>query len=83
MAGILHTIVFHRALGLIRPKDIDLELFEITYVSIQYLLFSFMALLYLIKRSYEFTLCNYALILIFFGVFFSFSPVCHRYNVVK
>ncbi|CAN7127926.1 unnamed protein product [Brassica rapa subsp. narinosa] len=29
---ILHTIVFHRALGLIRPKDIDLELFEITYV---------------------------------------------------
>jgi hypothetical protein len=32
-AGILHTIVFHRALGLVRPKDIDLELFEITYVS--------------------------------------------------
>ncbi|KAB1214679.1 hypothetical protein CJ030_MR5G022128 [Morella rubra] len=31
-AGILHTIVFHRALGLVRPKDIDLELFEITYV---------------------------------------------------
>nr|VDD37447.1 unnamed protein product [Brassica oleracea] len=29
---ILHTIVFHRALGLIRPKDIDLELFDITYV---------------------------------------------------
>ncbi|XP_010547510.1 PREDICTED: autophagy-related protein 101 [Tarenaya hassleriana] len=29
---LLHTIVFHRALGLIRPKDIDLELFEITYV---------------------------------------------------
>ncbi|CAH8339922.1 unnamed protein product [Eruca vesicaria subsp. sativa] len=29
---ILHTIVFHRALGLIRPKDVDLELFEITYV---------------------------------------------------
>ncbi|KAF5451361.1 hypothetical protein F2P56_026474 [Juglans regia] len=29
---ILHTIVFHRALGLVRPKDIDLELFEITYV---------------------------------------------------
>ncbi|XP_065875426.1 autophagy-related protein 101 isoform X1 [Euphorbia lathyris] len=29
---ILHTIVFHRALGLIRPRDIDLELFEITYV---------------------------------------------------
>ncbi|KAH9711710.1 Autophagy-related protein 101 [Citrus sinensis] len=29
---ILHTIIFHRALGLVRPKDIDLELFEITYV---------------------------------------------------
>ncbi|KAJ6801428.1 autophagy-related protein 101 isoform X2 [Iris pallida] len=29
---ILHTIVFHRALGLVRPKDIDCELFEITYV---------------------------------------------------
>ncbi|KAM0934899.1 hypothetical protein DsansV1_C30g0215421 [Dioscorea sansibarensis] len=29
---ILHTIVFHRALGLVRPKDIDSELFEITYV---------------------------------------------------
>ncbi|KAG6408193.1 hypothetical protein SASPL_131197 [Salvia splendens] len=29
---ILHTILFHRALGLVRPKDIDLELFEITYV---------------------------------------------------
>ncbi|KAL8240655.1 hypothetical protein R6Q59_014010 [Mikania micrantha] len=29
---ILHTIFFHRALGLVRPKDVDLELFEITYV---------------------------------------------------
>ncbi|XP_010263772.1 PREDICTED: autophagy-related protein 101-like [Nelumbo nucifera] len=29
---ILHTIVFHRALGLVRPKDKDSELFEITYV---------------------------------------------------
>ncbi|CAN4079611.1 unnamed protein product [Withania somnifera] len=29
---IFHTIVFHRALGLVRPKDIDLELFDITYV---------------------------------------------------
>lgn len=29
---ILHTIVFHRALGLVRPKDVDCELFEITYV---------------------------------------------------
>ncbi|KAH9301432.1 hypothetical protein KI387_013015, partial [Taxus chinensis] len=29
---ILHTIAFHRALGLVRPKDVDLDLFEITYV---------------------------------------------------
>uniref|UniRef100_A0A161ZMM9 Autophagy-related protein 101 n=1 Tax=Daucus carota subsp. sativus TaxID=79200 RepID=A0A161ZMM9_DAUCS len=29
---ILHTILFHRALGLVRPKDVDLQLFEITYV---------------------------------------------------
>ncbi|KAG0456118.1 hypothetical protein HPP92_023906 [Vanilla planifolia] len=29
---VLHTIVFHRALGLVRPKDVDCELFEITYV---------------------------------------------------
>lgn len=32
-AGILHTIAFHRALGLVRPKDVDSELFDITYVS--------------------------------------------------
>lgn len=29
---ILHTIMFHRALGLVRPKDVDMELFDITYV---------------------------------------------------
>lgn len=29
---ILHTIMFHRALGLVRPKDVDSEHFEITYV---------------------------------------------------
>ncbi|MCD7447397.1 hypothetical protein HAX54_028469 [Datura stramonium] len=29
---IFHTIMFHRALGLMRPKEIDLELFDITYV---------------------------------------------------
>ncbi|XP_068465497.1 autophagy-related protein 101 isoform X2 [Phaseolus vulgaris] len=29
---ILHTILFHRALGLVRPKDVDLELFDVTYV---------------------------------------------------
>lgn len=33
MAGILHTIMFNRALGLVRPRDVDSELFEITYVS--------------------------------------------------
>ncbi|CAA6663077.1 unnamed protein product [Spirodela intermedia] len=29
---ILHTIFFHRALSLVRPKDVDSELFDITYV---------------------------------------------------
>ncbi|KAJ4812496.1 Autophagy-related protein 101 [Rhynchospora pubera] len=29
---ILHTIIFHRALGLVRPRDINCELFELTYV---------------------------------------------------
>ncbi|CAI6012012.1 unnamed protein product [Closterium sp. NIES-65] len=29
---LLHTIMFHRALGLVRPKSIDSELFDITYV---------------------------------------------------
>ncbi|XP_009392492.2 autophagy-related protein 101 isoform X2 [Musa acuminata AAA Group] len=29
---ILHTILFHRALGLVRPKDVECELFDITYV---------------------------------------------------
>jgi len=29
---ILHTILFNRALGLVRPRDVDLELFNITYV---------------------------------------------------
>ncbi|XP_039116975.1 autophagy-related protein 101-like [Dioscorea cayenensis subsp. rotundata] len=29
---IVHTIMFHRVLGLVRPKDTDSELFEITYV---------------------------------------------------
>lgn len=33
-SGLLNTIVFHRALGLVRPKDVDCELFEITYVSL-------------------------------------------------
>lgn len=35
VAGILHTILFHRALGLVRPKDVDLELFDVTYVRFQ------------------------------------------------
>eukprot|EP00898_Chlorokybus_atmophyticus_P003468 jgi/Chlat1/4121/Chrsp269S03956 len=29
---ILHTILFHRALGLVKPRDVDSELFDITYV---------------------------------------------------
>ncbi|CAL9109858.1 unnamed protein product [Musa acuminata var. zebrina] len=29
---ILHTIIFHRALGLVRPKDVECEHFELTYV---------------------------------------------------
>lgn len=33
VAGILHTIFFHRTLTLVRPKDVDCDLFEITYVS--------------------------------------------------
>jgi autophagy-related protein 101 len=31
VAGILHTIMFNRALGLVRPREVDSELFEITY----------------------------------------------------
>uniref|UniRef100_A0A453D9C2 Autophagy-related protein 101 n=1 Tax=Aegilops tauschii subsp. strangulata TaxID=200361 RepID=A0A453D9C2_AEGTS len=30
--SILHTIFFHRTLTLVRPKDVDCDLFEITYV---------------------------------------------------
>uniref|UniRef100_A0A803QTG9 Autophagy-related protein 101 n=1 Tax=Cannabis sativa TaxID=3483 RepID=A0A803QTG9_CANSA len=29
---ILRTVLFHRDVGLVRPKDADLELFDITYV---------------------------------------------------
>ncbi|KAL6623149.1 hypothetical protein ACP70R_018256 [Stipagrostis hirtigluma subsp. patula] len=29
---ILHTIFFHRTLSLVRPKDVDCDFFEITYV---------------------------------------------------
>ncbi len=32
-AGVLHTIIFNRALGAFRPKEVDSELFDITYVS--------------------------------------------------
>eukprot|EP00976_Prorocentrum_cordatum_P096236 1190484-Prorocentrum_minimum.AAC.2 len=30
--GLLHTIMFNRALGPVRPRDVDSELFEISYV---------------------------------------------------
>eukprot|EP00899_Mesostigma_viride_P017893 jgi/Mesvir1/26104/Mv06823-RA.1 len=32
LRAILHTIMFNRALGLVRPRDTDSELFNITYV---------------------------------------------------
>ncbi|CAL9113279.1 hypothetical protein MUK42_01942 [Musa troglodytarum] len=32
LRSILHTILFHRALGLVRPKDVECELFDIIYV---------------------------------------------------
>ncbi|PWZ26231.1 hypothetical protein Zm00014a_032078 [Zea mays] len=31
-AGILHTIFFHRTLSLVRPKDVDCDFLDITYV---------------------------------------------------
>lgn len=34
IAGVLHTIIFNRALGAFRPKEVDSELFDITYVSL-------------------------------------------------
>mmetsp|Transcript_69054 Transcript_69054/g.218395 ORF Transcript_69054/g.218395 Transcript_69054/m.218395 type:complete len:110 (-) Transcript_69054:958-1287(-) len=32
LRSILHTILFSRALGLVQPKDVDSELFNLTYV---------------------------------------------------
>ena len=32
-AGVLHTILFNRALGPVKPKEVDSELFDVTYVS--------------------------------------------------
>mmetsp|Transcript_18787 Transcript_18787/g.40429 ORF Transcript_18787/g.40429 Transcript_18787/m.40429 type:complete len:213 (-) Transcript_18787:522-1160(-) len=31
---IIHTILFNRALGFVKPKDVDSELFDITYVQV-------------------------------------------------
>lgn len=31
-AGLLHTILFHRTLGALKPVDVDSELLELTYV---------------------------------------------------
>ena len=31
-AGLLHTIIFNRALGPVRPREVDLQLFDLTYV---------------------------------------------------
>lgn len=36
-AGVLHTIIFNRALGPVRPREIDSELFDITYVRFSHL----------------------------------------------
>eukprot|EP00736_Rhodelphis_marinus_P001819 Rmarinus@m.12848 len=33
MTCLLHTIVFHRALGTIKPREVDSELFDVTWVS--------------------------------------------------
>mmetsp|Transcript_69055 Transcript_69055/g.218401 ORF Transcript_69055/g.218401 Transcript_69055/m.218401 type:complete len:93 (-) Transcript_69055:806-1084(-) len=35
LRSILHTILFSRALGLVQPKDVDSELFNLTYVRAQ------------------------------------------------
>lgn len=32
-AGLLNTILFNRAFGHVKPRDVDSELFDITYVS--------------------------------------------------
>lgn len=32
-AGVLHTIMFNRSLGQVKPQDVESELFDITYVS--------------------------------------------------
>ena len=31
-AGLLHTVIFNRALGPVRPREVDLQLFDLTYV---------------------------------------------------
>lgn len=32
LRALLHTIVFHRALGLVRPQEVDSQLFDLTWV---------------------------------------------------
>lgn len=34
-AGLLHTIIFSRALGPVKPQEEDSEIFDITYVRVQ------------------------------------------------
>lgn len=31
-AGLLHTVLFHRTLGVVKPKDTQLSLFDVVYV---------------------------------------------------
>lgn len=33
LRALLHTIIFHRALGLVRPQEVDSQLFDLTWVS--------------------------------------------------
>lgn len=32
-AGVLHTIIFNRALGYVKPRDVESDVFDISYVS--------------------------------------------------
>ena len=33
LRAVLHTVIFGRALGVVRPRDVDCELFDLTYVT--------------------------------------------------
>jgi hypothetical protein len=52
-AGVLHTIMFNRSLGQVKPQDVDSELFDITYVSEQAVLPA-----YLVARTTSLCSCS-------------------------